>query len=183
VKVFGFFKIRGKAILDAVELLTPPWERETTGFWIDLPNDILQSLNSEGIDRAAALHAAEHAFLNQFSLSEDVKTDCRVTKEEEQGTEIRTTRPPRLIFFDAAGKTGGVVARAFDHVQKILNRACQAVNSCICSDGCSLCVQSTVCRDANLISSKPGARIILNGLLHTDTDNREGEQAESSALD
>ncbi|KDR81414.1 hypothetical protein GALMADRAFT_89308 [Galerina marginata CBS 339.88] len=182
VKVFGFFKIRGKTILDAVELLTPPWERETAGFWIDLPNNILQFLNSQGIDRAAAIHAAEHAFLNQFSLSEDVKTDCRVTKEDGQDN-TAVKRPPRLIFYDAAGKTGGVVGRAFDDVKKLLDRARQAVNSCACPDGCSLCVQTTVCRDANLISSKPGARIILNGLLHADIEDIEDGQAGLSTLD
>jgi len=82
-------------------------------------------------------------------------------------------RPPRLIFYDAAGKTGGVVSRAFDHVEITLSRARIAVDSCQCDDGCSLCVQSTACKDANLISSKLGARIILNGLLRTNTSQNE----------
>ncbi|KAF8197429.1 DEAD/H helicase [Pholiota molesta] len=142
VKVFGFFKIRGNVILDAVELITPPWEREALGFWIDLPTDILESLQVEEIDSAAAIHATEHAFLNQFALSQDVKTDCRVAKEEDKDDNSPGKRFPRLIFYDAAGKTGGIVGRAFDHG-----------------------VQSIMCKDANLISSKIGANIILNGLL------------------
>jgi len=74
--------------------MTPPFERETTGFWMDLPQDILESLNDEQIDGAAAIHAAEHAFLNQFSLSQDMKTDCRVAKEEYHDN-TPVTRPPR----------------------------------------------------------------------------------------
>ncbi|KAF9567647.1 DEAD/H helicase [Agrocybe pediades] len=161
VKVFG----TGGNILDAVELMTPPWERETTGFWIDVPRNILQRLSSLEIDGAAAIHAAEHAFLNQFHLSTDVKTDCRVAKEDYSDANTPAVRPPRLVFYDAAGKTGGIVSRAFEHVHSIFNRAQETVNNCPCEDGCSLCVQSATCKDANLISSKLGAAIILNGLL------------------
>ncbi|KJA27331.1 hypothetical protein HYPSUDRAFT_131100, partial [Hypholoma sublateritium FD-334 SS-4] len=168
---------RGKTILDAVELETPPWERESIGFWIDLPNSILELLRVHGIDSAAAIHAAEHAFLIQFSLSQDVKTDCRVSKQEdaEEGAHLSTKRNPRyprLIFYDAAGKTGGVVSRAFDHVQKIMNCARTIVNNCPCSDGCQLCVQSPTCKDANLISSKVGANLILNGLLDSTSTEK-----------
>ena len=62
--------------------MTPPYERETTGFWMDLPNNILETLKTDEIDGAASIHAAEHALLNQFALSQDMKTDCRVVKEE-----------------------------------------------------------------------------------------------------
>jgi DEAD/DEAH box helicase domain-containing protein len=86
---------RGNVILDAVELITPPWEREALGFWIDLPTDILESLQVEEIDSAAAIHATEHAFLNQFALSQDVKTDCRVAKEEDKDDNSPGKRFPR----------------------------------------------------------------------------------------
>lgn len=76
--------------------MTPLWERETTGLWIDLPNHILQALNLERIDGAAAIHAAGHAFLNQFILSEDVKTECRVVNEEY--TESPPKRFPRYDY-------------------------------------------------------------------------------------
>ncbi|PPQ78161.1 hypothetical protein CVT25_015494 [Psilocybe cyanescens] len=95
VKVFGFFKIRNGRILDAVELITPPWERETVGFWIDLSGDILRRLYIEEIDGAAAIHAAEHAILNQYALSQDVKTDCRVAKEEYMDGNVPAKRAPR----------------------------------------------------------------------------------------
>lgn len=81
--------------MDAVELETPPWERESIGFWIDLPSSILELLRAHGIDSAAAIHAAEHAFLIQFSLSQDVKTDCRVSKEEDAEGAHNPKRNPR----------------------------------------------------------------------------------------
>ncbi|KAF8163107.1 P-loop containing nucleoside triphosphate hydrolase protein, partial [Crassisporium funariophilum] len=160
---------RGKAILDAVELITPPWERESTGFWIDLPQSVLDSLRLHDIDGAGAIHAAEHAFLNQFRLSQDVKTDCRVAKEEYKNIDSQVNRYPRLIFYDAAGKTGGIAARAFDHVHDLLNKAYTAVKQCACDEGCKLCVQSTACKDSNKVSSKLGARIILKALVDPDS--------------
>ena len=90
---------RAGAILDAVELMSPPWERESTGFWIDLSTEILDTLASAGIDGSSAIHAAEHAFLNQFALAQDVKTDCRVAKEDysEARTSAPVIRPPRYV--------------------------------------------------------------------------------------
>ena len=85
-------------ILDAIELMTPAWEREAIGFWLDLPIQVLHKLSLEGIDGAAAIHAAEHAFLNQFALSQDVKTDCRVVKEEYVDTGTPAKRPPRSVI-------------------------------------------------------------------------------------
>ncbi|KAF9471178.1 P-loop containing nucleoside triphosphate hydrolase protein [Pholiota conissans] len=169
-----FFQSKGNVILDAVELITPPWEREALGFWIDLPDNILKLLQMQDIDSAAAIHAAEHAFLNQFVLSQDMKTDCRVVKDENKDDSSSIKRLPRLIFYDAAGKIGGIAARAFDHVEAILSQAQSVVNNCHCPEGCKSCVQSVMCKDSNLISSKLGASIILNVLLgqcSTDGDS------------
>ena len=86
--------IRGKVILDVVELMTLPYERQTTGFWIDVNQHILKKLEANEIDGAAAIHAAEHAILNQFALSQDMKADCRVVKEGyHEG--VKAKRPPR----------------------------------------------------------------------------------------
>ncbi|EAU88392.2 DEAD/H helicase [Coprinopsis cinerea okayama7 len=168
VKVFGFFKIRNKSILDAVDLDTPSWERDTSGFWIDVPKPILELLRSLQVNVAEAIHAAEHAFLNQFPLSEDVKTECKAAEKEYRVTESTRKRPARLIFYDAVGKGGGVSSKAFDEVEAILDRACTVVCSCSCEDGCAKCVQSLVCKEANQVSSKVGAEIILKGILGQD---------------
>ena len=80
--------------MDAVELMTPPYTRDTNGFWIDLPTEILQKLKTNEIDGAAAIHAAEHGLLNQFALSQDLKADCRVVKEEYQ-ERVPAKRLPR----------------------------------------------------------------------------------------
>jgi len=115
----------------------------------------------------------------------------------------------RLIFYDVPGKTGGVVARAFDqgiifyhslaswildtskysscHSRSRSQRSwqlwlCRRVlvmyvschkRTLLYLHCCRTGVQNVICKgtnygSANLISSKPGASIILNGLLGTN---------------
>ncbi|KAH6918791.1 DEAD/H helicase [Coprinopsis sp. MPI-PUGE-AT-0042] len=167
-KVFGFFKIRNKQILDAVEIDTPPWERDTNGFWLDVPAPVLALLRTLRIHTAEAIHSASHAFLNQFPLAEDVKTECKAAEKEYRVTESTRKRPARLIFYDAVGKGGGVSSKAFDQVETILERACDLVVNCPCEEGCAKCIQALRCKEANQVFSKPGAEIILKGILGRD---------------
>ncbi|KAK2467067.1 hypothetical protein APHAL10511_001325 [Amanita phalloides] len=174
VKVFGFFKIRNKRILDTVDLDTPVWERETMGFWIDLPRVILDVMRDKNIDMAGAIHAAEHALLNRFSLSEDVRTECKASEKEYRVTESRRKRPARLIFFDAIGKG----------VRDLLEKADAAIQHCCCSQGCKQCVQSPMCKENNEVCSKLGAMLIIRTLLGREIDPLQiPEQDEIYGLD
>ncbi|KAF8644124.1 hypothetical protein AX16_008653 [Volvariella volvacea WC 439] len=149
VKVFGKFVIttnilvrntgaRNNSILDAVDVDTPSWEQETTGLWIDVPKPTLDFLRL---------------------------AECKAAEKEYRTTESQRKRPARLIFYDAIGKGGGVTPKAFDHVSNILSKAYEAVESCPCEDGCTKCVQSTLCKEANQVSSKVGALIVLQSIL------------------
>jgi DEAD/DEAH box helicase domain-containing protein len=122
---------RNQRIIDTVDLDTPTWERETTGFWIDLPTSLLDLMRVKNIDAAEAIHSAEHALLNRFGLPDDVKTECKAGEKEYSVTPSQRKRPARsvdllknliladrrnsLIFYDAIRKGGGVAVKAFDH--------------------------------------------------------------------
>ncbi|EKM82852.1 hypothetical protein AGABI1DRAFT_125317 [Agaricus bisporus var. burnettii JB137-S8] len=157
VKVFGFFKIRNNTILDAVEIDTPPYVCDTTGFWIDVPRSILELLRRKHFNLAEAIHAAQHAFLNQFPLSEDLRTECKAAEKE-------------IIFYDSIGKGGGVAAKAFDYAHETLRKAHSALENCHCEEGCGNCVQSATCREANQVSSKLGGGIIIRSILGLPID-------------
>jgi DEAD/DEAH box helicase domain-containing protein len=86
---------RQKKILDVVNVDTPPWERETTGLWIDVSKDVLEMMRFKGINIAEGIHAAEHAFLNQFVLSADVKTECKPAEKEYAIKQTTRKRPAR----------------------------------------------------------------------------------------
>lgn len=106
--------------------------------WIDLPGPGLELLKRKGLNPAEAIHAAEHAVLNlaplfAMSSSGDVKTECKVAEKEYASKPTTRKRPARfversqyttsltddvllrLIFYDNAGKSSGVAAKAFDH--------------------------------------------------------------------
>lgn len=163
--VYGYFKIRNKTIIETVALDTPPWERETTGFWLDVPKVILELMQHVGINPAEAIHAAEHAFMNRFALAADLGTECKVAEKEYRASPSQRKRPARLIFYEPTGKTGGVAAKAFDHVSDVLHDAMQTVEACSCEMGCTKCVVSPSCRENNLVSNKAGALIILKAIL------------------
>ncbi|CAE6406342.1 unnamed protein product [Rhizoctonia solani] len=171
-KVFGFLKLRRQEILDVVDIQTPPYERMTTGMWIDVPKFILKLLNDKGINPAEAIHSASHAVLNQTHLSTDLKTECKTPSKEYAQRETSRKRPARLIWYDAAGDGSGVCAKAFDHISGLLWDAFDKVESCPCEEGCPSCIRGTKCGENDAVSSKIGASIILKGLLdvHIDPD-------------
>ena len=87
--------VRNKAIIDAVDLDTPPWQRETTGLWLDVPKPILELMRDSGMNAAEAIHAAQHAILNRFALAADLRTECKVPEKEYKASASQRKRPAR----------------------------------------------------------------------------------------
>ncbi|THH10272.1 hypothetical protein EW145_g1433 [Phellinidium pouzarii] len=168
--VFGYFKLRNNVILDTVDLEMPPFERRTTGFWVDIPKATLDILHRKAINAAEAIHSAEHALLNRFPMAADVKTECKVPVKEYIAADTKRKRPARLIFYDSAGTQGAIAAKAFDHVSDLLHDAFEILESCGCSDGCANCIRSAYCKEGNVVSSKIGAQIVIRGILGLPID-------------
>lgn len=76
----------------------------------------------------------------------------------------------RLILYDSAGKSGGICAKAFDHIGILLAQAADTIKNCRCTEGCPSCVASRICSGANTIVSKLGALIVLESILGRDID-------------
>ncbi|ELU43505.1 DEAD/H helicase [Rhizoctonia solani AG-1 IA] len=179
-KVFGFLKLRGQEILDIVDIQTPPYERTTTGMWMDVPKFILQLLKDKGISPAEAIHAASHAFLNRTHLSSDLKTECKVPSKEYAQRDSSRKRPARLIWYDAAGDGSGVCAKAFDHSTKwnLVNVKTDAhpvshpaIRLSDLNDVCMLPgVRGAKCSEGDAVTSKVGAALILKSLLDIQID-------------
>ncbi|KAA1474847.1 DEAD H helicase [Dentipellis sp. KUC8613] len=168
--VFGFFKTRNKVILDVVDVDMPPYERTTMGMWIDIPLPTLAFMKERGINPAEAIHSAEHAFLNRFSLAAELRTECKAAEKEYKAATSQRKRPARLIFYDIFGNTG-IAAKAFDHTSEILNDASVAVSTCPCEDGCGNCISSPSCSENNTVASKLGALVVLQALLNVQVNS------------
>lgn len=134
--------------------------------WLDVSKEALHFLDIEAISRAEAIHSASHAFLNQFPMAGDLRTECKPPEKEMKATESARKRPARLIFYDPVGRSiGGVAAKAFDHASDFLIHALEAVTSCDCLEGCEKCILSGLCRKGNEVMSKRGALVILRDIL------------------
>jgi DEAD/DEAH box helicase domain-containing protein len=72
-------QLRNGQILESIGMETPPFERETTGFWLDVPKNLLDIMLDKNINAAEALHSASHAILNRFPMAQDLKTECKVS--------------------------------------------------------------------------------------------------------
>ena len=86
---------RNKRILDVVDVDTPPWERQSTGFWLDVPERILALMRSKGLRPAEAIHSACHAWMNQFALAAELRTECKAAEKEYKTVASRRKRPAR----------------------------------------------------------------------------------------
>lgn len=62
---------------------------------MDVPKPVLELMKQKGINPADAIHAAQHAVLNQTHLSSDLKTECKVPQKEYAPTESSRKRPAR----------------------------------------------------------------------------------------
>lgn len=114
--------------------------------WLDVPKSTLiiieevtfythflaiANVAQADINAAEAIHSAQHAFLHQFAMSADLRTECKAAEKEYKKVESSRKRPARygvllifptppfiistsLIFYDTPGKGGGVAAKAFD---------------------------------------------------------------------
>lgn len=167
--VFGFRKIRGNTVLDVVDVDTPPYERQVTGFWFDVPKDLLGLMKAKQFNPAEAIHSASHAWMNRFALSPDLRTECKAAEKEYNKEDSQRKRPARLILYDASRK-GSVSAQAFDHSGEVLRQAHDTVETCPCKDGCDKCIHSATCSKGNVVASKIGALLILKALLNLDID-------------
>lgn len=77
---------------------SPPFERETTGFWLDVQKHVLDLMVERNIIPAEGIHAAAHAIMNRFALAHDLKTECKLAKKEYKAVESKRKRPARSVY-------------------------------------------------------------------------------------
>lgn len=176
--VYGFFKVdKKRRILDAVQVDNPPITLFSKGMWLDVPLSALDILKSKRLNIAAGIHAAEHAILSLMpnfviSMPGDVRTECKLATKEFAKKETQRKRPARLTFYDAKGGASGsgISTKAFEHVDMLLEQACDRVSGCHCLQGCIECCTNDLCKHANLVISKAGAMVIIMCLLGRERD-------------
>jgi DEAD/DEAH box helicase domain-containing protein len=184
-RVFGFFRKnwRGK-IIETVDVDNAPMIRHRKGMWLDVPGEVLDLLRRRLLNVPAAIHAVEHVLMSLIPTCVanngkpgDVRIDCKNTMVRPSTWEARRKRPGRLAFYDAKGGAcgSGMIARAFEFVDVLLQKALERIINCGCDrgQGCLECVASKHCQESNEVVSRGGAMVVIMGLLGQLPDEAE----------
>ncbi|KAK7208621.1 DEAD/DEAH box helicase [Myxozyma melibiosi] len=190
--VFGYFKVDShNRIIDAVDVsTTPPVEKYTKGFWIDVPRRAQEIIHAKQLHLAGAIHAAEHIIIGMSSASvvvmatqNDLHAECKAPEKEFSTRDTQRKRPARLTFYDAHSAVKswranqhstlsgseingtGLSRKVFEFIEDVIAMAIERMESCGCDFGCPECIVTTNCAESNAVLSKVGAIVILKEML------------------
>jgi len=155
-------RVQGQDLLGTETLELPPTSIETTGIWLEIPDEVPALLRGAGLHPMGALHAVEHATLGLFPL-------FALCDRHDVGG-ITTLAHPQLhraAIFLYDGQPGGLglATGLFDRVETVLEAVLELIRDCPCEDGCPNCVHSPKCGSGNRPIDKAGARRALDVLL------------------
>lgn len=149
-------------VWDQTPLDLPAHTLATQAVWWTLPPGALADLEAEGIDLAAAAHAAEHTAIGLLPAF----APC---DRWDIGGLSMALHPDtgRLTVFVIDGYPGGAgfAAAGYRSAKAWLAATLDRLVTCSCSDGCPLCVMSPKCGNANSRLDKGGAVELLRLLL------------------
>jgi ATP-dependent helicase YprA (DUF1998 family) len=157
-KVFGVNRISRKTgvrlFQERIEPIEYSWTSEA--IWIEFPQDIRISVESEGLPWEASIHAAAHAIhglckLKIFCSSSDLCVKCSGS---------------RLIIYEKDESKSGLIEAMMVNIRELVQDAYFLLSNCGCAlKGCPLCTQSGHCRDGFSGMNSRGAKTILEALI------------------
>jgi DEAD/DEAH box helicase domain-containing protein len=144
------------------DLDLPPQIFQTMALWFDLPERTIAKINSEQLDFAGGLHAAEHAaigILPLFALCDrnDIGGVSTVFHAD--------TGKPQIFIHDGHPGGVGIAEKGFELIEQLWQVTLQTIRECPCQDGCPSCIQSPKCGNNNKPLDKKAAQMLLEGLL------------------
>jgi len=170
--------VQGQDLLGTEPLDLPPTSFETTGLWLEIPDEIPDGLRAEGRHPMGSIHAVEHAALSLFPLY------ALCDRHDVAG--ISHLRHPQLnraaiFLYDAHPGGVGLVASLFDRLEALLESTLDMIAACPCEEGCPACVHSPRCGSGNRPIDKAGAARALRWLLALDPLPAPAPDAEQEA--
>jgi DEAD/DEAH box helicase domain-containing protein len=163
-RVTGFERrrIHGQELIGSEPLELPATAFETSGIWLEIPDEIPAALRAAGLHPMGGLHAVEHTALGLFPL-------FALCERHDVGgiTTLAHPQVGRAAIFLYDGHPGGLglAASLFDRVETLLEAALERIRDCACETGCPACVHSPRCGSGNRPIDKAGAARALALLL------------------
>jgi DEAD/DEAH box helicase domain-containing protein len=163
-KVTGFIKKHeiGGQVLGSGDLDLPEQILETVGTWLMVNEDMAGAIKKAGLDLMGSLHAVEHAaigLLPLFVMCDRNDIGGLSTVRHAQ------TDCPTIFIHDAYHGGVGFSETAYEDIQALLEATLEAVQSCLCEDGCPGCIHSAKCSHFNQPLDKEGAIYLMHLLL------------------
>lgn len=155
-------RIHGQDLLGSEPLALPPTAIETTGIWLEIPDEIPAALRAQGLHPMGGLHAIEHTALGLFPLF------ALCDRHDVGGiTTLAHPQVGRAAIFLYDGHAGGLglATSLFDRFETLLEAAHERIRDCACETGCPACVHSPKCGSGNRPIDKAGALRALRLLL------------------
>jgi DEAD/DEAH box helicase domain-containing protein len=163
-RITGFERrrVHGQELIGSEGLELPPSSIETTGIWLEIPDEIPAALRAAGGHPMGALHAVEHAALSLFPLF------ALCDRHDVGGiTTLAHAQVGRaaIFLYDAAPGGLGLATSLWERVEALLEATLERVRDCPCEEGCPACVHSPRCGNGNRPIDKAAAARALSLLL------------------
>ena len=155
-------RLPGQELLGVVSLELPPQIFETVGMWLEIPDEVKQTIYRAGLHFMGGIHALEHVLIAMFPL-------FALADRYDIGG-ISTPAHPQVgkaAIFIYDGYPGGVglAARAYTILEDLLRRTMEVVKACPCEEGCPSCIHSPKCGSGNKPLDKAAALMTASLLL------------------
>jgi DEAD/DEAH box helicase domain-containing protein len=172
-RITGFERrrVHGQELLGTEPLELPPTSIETTGIWLEIPDEVPAALRAAGLHPMGGLHAVEHAALALFPLF------ALCDRHDVGGiTTLGHAQVGRAAVFLYDGAPGGMglATGLFDRVETLLEATLTRVRDCPCEAGCPACVHSPKCGSGNRPIDKAARRARSPCCSRTSRSRRPG---------
>jgi len=155
-------RVHGQDLLASEALALPPRSIDTTGIWLEIPDEVPAALRADGLHPMGGLYAIEHTALSLFPLF------ALCDRHDVGGiTTLAHPQVGRAAIFLYDGQPGGLglATGLFDRVEALLEAALDRIRDCGCDEGCPACVHSPKCGNGNRPIDKAAALRALSLLL------------------
>ena len=162
IRGFERRRVHGQDLLGTEKLDLPPSSFETTGVWIEIPDEIPAALKAEKRHVMGGIHAVEHAALALFPL---FALCDRLDVAGISHTKHPQLKKAAIFLYDGAPGGLGLVASLFDRFESLLETTLERIGDCACEEGCPACIHSPRCGSGNRPLDKQSAIRTLGLLL------------------
>ena len=149
-------------VWDELPLELPVRTLRTSGVWIEIPQELLQSIGLSGTAIGASAHAAEHTAIGLLPLF----APCDRWDIGGLSTALHSeTQTCTIFIYDGHPGGAGFAAEGYQKAEAWWQATLTRLTECPCEDGCPSCVVSPKCGNANRVLDKHAAQQLLGALL------------------